>query len=357
MKLMKIHQRATATLCAVAAAGTLSGCVGGSAGADSAGAAQTTACPFTPDESVTTTARIAYQHIPNGDLIVKDQGLLEACMPKASIAWSKFDSGGDVVQAFGSGSADLGLLGSSPAVKALSAPLDLDMEVVWIYDVIGAAESLVVKDTSITTIQGLQGMTIAVPFSSTSHFSLLTALRSAGMDPAEDVELINLSPDKMLAAWGSEVDAAWVWDPTLTQLAAQGKVITGSDVTAEAGSPTFDLAGATSSFVSSNPDFMSMWTRVQDYASKMVEQDPQAAAVSVAAQLGVTPDEVLEQFSGFSYPDAATQAGPDYFGGGLAATFESTAQFLLGEGEVDAVSTLQHYSEGLFGDALTQVAP
>ena len=71
-------------------------------------------CPWTPDESVTTTARIAYQKIPNADLVVKDLGLLEACMPKAKIKWSNFASGGDVVQAYGANSVDIGLMGSSP---------------------------------------------------------------------------------------------------------------------------------------------------------------------------------------------------------------------------------------------------
>ena len=112
----------------------------------------------------------------------------------------------------------------------------------WIHDVIGEAESLVVKDTSINDITGLEGKTIAVTFSSTAHYSLLQALTDAGMDPTNDVKLINLEPEKMAAAWdGGEIDAAWVWDPTLTQLEKDGKIILSSADTAEAGKPTYDL--------------------------------------------------------------------------------------------------------------------
>ena len=86
---------------------------------------------------------------PTGNLIVQDNGVLEACMPNAKINWSQFTSGADVVQAFGSNSVDLGLVGSSPAAKAVSAPLNLPVQVVWIYEVIGEAESLVAREPNI----------------------------------------------------------------------------------------------------------------------------------------------------------------------------------------------------------------
>ncbi|MFJ6417768.1 ABC transporter substrate-binding protein [Paeniglutamicibacter sp. NPDC091659] len=330
---------------------TLSGCASASERTT-----ETSTCPFAPDESITSTARIAYQHIPNGDLIVKDQGLLEACMPNAKITWSKYDSGGDVVQAFGSNSADLGLIGSSPATKALSAPLNIDMKVVWLHDVIGAAESLIAKDTSVKSIADLKGRTIAVPFSSTAHYSLLNALREAGLDAAKDVKVINLSPDKVIGAWQSgEVDAAWVWDPTLTQLKAEGSVVTGSGETAEAGFPTFDAAGATNAFITANPGFMDVWTKSQNYAVELINEDPKAAAVSVAVELGIAPEEVEKQFTGYKYLTAKEQSGAEYFGGKLAADFHKTAGFLHGEGEISAVGDEQDYTDGLYGASISKV--
>src|SRR5215470_16053898 len=117
--------RVLAATVAVVGVTALSGCVESNRPADnSAGGG---ACPFDADPSVTSTVRIAYQNIPNGNLVVKDQRMLENCMPNAKITWNKFDSGGDVIQAFGSNSADVGLIGSSPATKALSAPLNIPM--------------------------------------------------------------------------------------------------------------------------------------------------------------------------------------------------------------------------------------
>ncbi len=142
-------------------------------------------------------------------------------MPKAKIEWVQAASGGDVITYYGAGEVDLGLMGSAPAARSASEPVvrDVDIATIWIHDVIGDAESLIVKDAGVTDLAQLKGATIATPFSSTAHYSLLQALAEAGLDPAKDVTVINLDPEKMPAAWqGGEIDAAWVWDPVQSQL-------------------------------------------------------------------------------------------------------------------------------------------
>ncbi|NUP29194.1 MAG: glycine/betaine ABC transporter substrate-binding protein, partial [Nocardia sp.] len=153
---MKRTLRAVLALVVAFGAAATAGCVESGRG-DSGAQNGETACPFAPDTSVTATARIGYQAIPNADLYVKDRGLLEACLPNATVTWSQFSSGADVVQAFGAGSIDIGTLGSSPATKAVSAPLNLPVRVLWIHDVIGKSESLVVQDKAITSLAGLRG--------------------------------------------------------------------------------------------------------------------------------------------------------------------------------------------------------
>jgi taurine transport system substrate-binding protein len=312
-------------------------------------------CPVDPDPSIDTTVRIAWQAIPNGDLVVKDLQMLETCMPNATVTWSKFDSGGDVVQAFGADSVDVGLVGSSPAVRAVSPPLDVDLRIAWLQDVIGAAESLVVRDDSITSIRGLEGRKIAVPFGSTAHYSLLSALREAGLDG--DVELINLSPDKMVAAWErDEIDAAWVWDPTLSELESSGSVILTSADTAETGHPTFDMSAASSGFVERNPEFMRMWTIAQDAAARRLAEGDDAAIESVAVQLGLSPDIVRKQTSGLEYLSAREQAEPEYFGGGLGEVLEDTSGFLVEAGETDGTAPPETYLQMPYPDAIEEVA-
>ncbi|RDH78983.1 glycine/betaine ABC transporter substrate-binding protein [Mycolicibacterium moriokaense] len=325
----------------------LTGCV--DSGRSSSPAADQAGCPWTPDDSVTTTARLAWQPSPTGDLIVQDKGILEACMPKAHITWSQFASGADVVQAFGSNSVDLGLVGSSPAAKALSAPLNLPVQVVWIYEVIGDAESLVAHDPSINGIADLKGKTVAVPFGSTSHYSLLSALNGAGLRPTADVQLINMAPDAMLAAWqGGQVDAAWVWNPVLGELEnAGGRRVFSSADTAKAGNPTFDLAIATTDFVDKNPKFMQQWAKAQDWAVTMIHDDPAKASESMAIRMGISPDQAGGQLKGYEYLAASDQASEEWLRGGLGDNLDGTAKFLLSQGSIAAVSSPEVYAKAV----------
>lgn len=305
-------------------------------------------CPWAADDSVTGTVRIGYQKIPNGDVVVKDQKILENCLPEATIEWNNFASGGDVVQAFGAGSIDIGLAGSSPSTKALSAPLDLDVKVIWIHDVIGEAESLVVRDGAATDIKGLRGKTIATPFGSTAHYSLLQAITDAGEDPA-DYKLINSEPEQIAPAWANgDIDAAWIWDPTLSELEKQGgTVILSSKDTAEAGKPTYDLGLASTAFIEEYPKVLEAWAKAQDFAVEQILGDPDKAAESVAVEVGVSTEEAKAQFAGLTYLRASEQATDAWLGKKLGADLLATAQFLLAQDGISAVAPAATYSDGV----------
>lgn len=303
-------------------------------------------CPFEPDESVTTHVVLAYQVIPNGDAVVQGQHMLETCMPNASIEWKRFDSAGEILQAYGSNSIDYGLLGSAALARGLSQPLNLSLKTPWVFDEIGTAESLVVKDPNVKKIQDLKGKNIAVTFSSTSHYSLLGALKQAGMVVGKDVKLINLSPDRMLAGWQSDqIDAAWVWDPTLSKLTENGHVITSSKEAAEAGAPTYDLATFTSDFVQKNPEFMRVWARAQNAAALEIRNNPEEAASSMALLLGLEPKMIVQQIKGYSYPVASQQVAPQLLGRDLGTVLFDTANFLLENREIQATNPPQVYKD------------
>jgi taurine transport system substrate-binding protein len=355
MKSITTFTRVVAVTAGIGVAAAVSGCtVQSGRGEQNRTTAQTVPCPVAPDPSVTGPIRVGYQHIPNGDLIVKDADLLHTCLPNADIQWTQFSSGADVVRAFGSNSLDLGLMGSAPAAKALSEPLNLDVRVVWIQDVIGAAESLAVHDKSITSIEGLAGKRIGVPFGSTSHLSLQGALAKANM--SNDVTVINLEPSAIAGAWqGGQIDAAWVWEPTLSELVKTGHVIMTAEDTATAGSPTFDLEGARGQFVTENPQVMRIWTAAQDWAVSEIRDNRESAVTRLAGQLGVEAEQVDGQLDGYIYLDASEQAQPDYLGGGLATDIRNTAEFLKGQSEIDGVNPTQTYAAAVYAEAARDV--
>lgn len=313
------------------------------------------ACPVEPDPSITTHARIAWQGIANGDLIVKDLGLLERCMPSATIEWMRFNGGNDVIQAFGAGSIDIGIYGSSAGVKAMSPPLELPISLIWVPDVIGTSEALVAFDEEITSIDDLAGRTVAVTFGATPHYVLLSMLEQAGI--SQQVEVVNLTNDKMpAAAHSGEIDAAWTWEPTLTELEdLGGHRVLDSAAAAEAGFVTFDMQTARDEFIAQNPEFMLMWTRVQDHAAQQVLEDPDAAAASIAAQLGVPEEVARQQMAGYTYLTAEDLAGEDWFGAGAGEALHSTGSFLAEVRLTEGALTEEQYAGRVHADAVMEV--
>lgn len=288
---------------------------------------------------------IAYQAIPNGDLIVKQQELLEEALPDTEIDWQLFDSGGAVNEAIASGDIDFGLAGSSPVSRGLSQ--ELPYRVAWIHDVIGDAEALAVTD-DVAGIEDLAGKTIATPFASTAHFSLLAALTDAGVDPTT-VDIIDSEPDDIYAAWSAgDIDGAYVWNPNLAKIIGEGgEVLVTSAELAEKGKTTYDLGVVSTEFAEAYPDVVTAWVEAQDKAVGLLNDEPETAAEIVAAELEITPEEALEQIGDLIFVSAADQVGPDYLGGGLAENLFAAAEFNLALGEIETVQDEAAYQDGV----------
>jgi taurine transport system substrate-binding protein len=311
---------------------------GGSASADAA-ATSTTAAAAKPAAPKKIT--IAYQAIPNGDLIVKHEQYLEQAFPDTEIDWKLFDSGGAVNEAVAAKAVDFGLAGSSPVSRGLSTPLPY--EVPWIHDVIGKAEALVVKK-DITSVEQLKGKKVATPLASTSHYSLLAALDDAGLS-SKDVKVVDAEPDDIYAAWTrGDIDGAYVWNPNLAKIIKDGgHVLVSSADLAKEGKTTYDLAVVTKDFASKYPDAVKTWVAQQDKAVKLYRSDPDAAATAVGAELNISKDEVLPQMKDLIFLDASEQAGADYLGGGLAKNLFAAAQFNKTLGQIPKVADQASY--------------
>lgn len=296
------------------------------------------------------TITIGYQLIPNGDLVVKHERLLEKAFGSdVKVEWKQFASGGDVNQAIIGGSIDIGLAGSSPVSRGLSS--GIKYQVPWVFDVIGSAEALVVRDgTGIKDLDDLEGKTVATPSASTSHFSLLAALDDAGVS-TKKVKVIDAEPDAILAAWkAGQIDAAYIWNPVLAELAKNGTVLTDSAAQAKAGHTTYDLAVVSDEFADKYPKAVQTWVDAQNKAVHEILNDPEAAAEAIAAELNISPKEAAEQVKGLIFVPADEQAGPEYLGGGVADNLHAAAEFNKGLGQIESVRTAEDYRSAVSAD-------
>jgi taurine transport system substrate-binding protein len=307
------------------------------------------------------TIRIAYQAFPSGDLIVKNQGLLEKALPDYKITWTKFDSGASINTAFLGRSVDIAAIGSSPVARGLSAPLNIPYQVAFVLDVAGDNEALVARNGSgVTDVAGLRGKKVATPFASTAHYSLLAALNQAGVKESE-VTIVDLEPQDILAAWTrGDLDAAYSWLPSLDELKKNGKVLISSKQLATAGKPTLDLGVVGTAFIQAHPEAVDAWRKAEAQALDVIASDPAAAAKAVGQELNLSPEDAQRQLSQGVFLKPADLASDEWLGteakvGKLADNLVSASEFLKSQQKIDAVPDLATVQKSIYVKGLPDV--
>lgn len=271
-----------------------------------------------------------------------------------TIDWRKFDTGADVVAGVSSGDVAIGNIGSSPLAAATSKQVPL--QVFLVAGVLGDAEALVVRNAShINTPQDLVGKKIAVPFVSTTHYSLLAALKHWGINPNQ-VEIVNLRPPEITAAWErGDIDAAYIWEPVLGKAKQSGHVLVSSKQVAQWGSPTYDVWVTRKDFAKNNPDFLKQFTQVTLASTGKYRQDPSAFVKNndylqkIAKITGSSPADITLLLPGSDYPNAEKQR--QLLGKPLVDDITKTAQFLQAQGKIDSV--LPDYSAYVTSEYIT----
>lgn len=261
------------------------------------------------------------------------------------IDWRRFNSGAEVVTAIASGDVQIGNLGSSPLAAAASRGLPIVTFIVAAQ--INAAEALVVRNGSgINSPQDLIGKTIATPFVSTSHYSLLGALKHWQIEPSK-VKIVNLNPSEIAAAWArGNIDGAFVWSPALGAIKQNGTVLTDAAEVGTWGAPTFEVWVARKDFAEKHPELLAKFAQVSldafaDYAANKDSWTADSEPVQKIAKLtGAAPKDVPELLAGSAFPDAKQQA--ELLAGKTAKDIAATAVFLKEQGKSDSV--LSDYS-------------
>lgn len=287
---------------------------------------------------------IAYQIIPNGEIIAKALGMHEKALG-VEIEWRQFDSGRDVNTAMASGSVDIGLTGSSPAAIGISS--GIPYEVIWLYDVIGDNEALVVrKGKGVEKVADLAGKKVAAPFGSTTHYHLLVAFKEFGLDPRK-ATVLDMQPPDMLAAWTrGDIDAGFVWEPTLIRmLESGGEVLVSSRALAEKGYLTADVAVVRKDFARKYPEVVATYVRTLSDAVKLFREKPQEAARAVAKEFGIPEAEALRQMKTMTFLTAEEHVTPEYLGGGVARALKDAADFLVSQRTIRSAPDLATFQK------------
>ncbi|MCA3444671.1 MAG: taurine ABC transporter substrate-binding protein [Rhodobacter sp.] len=283
--------------------------------------------------------RIGWQQIVEPSRVAQASGAYEAATG-AEITWNLFGGGADVIAAVAAGAIDIGYVGSSPLTAAASQGIPI--ETIYIVGNIAEAEALAVK--GISTPDELKGKKIATPFVSTAHYSLLTALGHWGI-PASEVNLLNLRPQDIAAAWErGDIDGAYIWDPVLNQIKATGgTVLADSADVAEWGGPTFDAWIVSKDYAQKHPDIVTAFVKVTGEATDTYLATPDAwgpdseAARQIAELTGAPVADVPALLKGYVFAGLKDQVSPAFLGGATAEAIKATAKFLETQGSATAL--------------------
>jgi len=282
---------------------------------------------------------IGYMTVPNPLIIAKELAWIEKALG-IPVEWVKFESGRHVLNAISQEEVDLTHIGSTPCAAGIANGLPI--EVVWVSAVITDGEALVVRsDGGIEKLADLVGKKVAVPFGSTAHYVLKIALKLSNI-PAHEMEIINMDPGQIMSAWDNEdIQAAYVWNPALSRMAATGgKIILTSKELALRGFPTADLFVARKDFADTYPQVVFKVVNELNRAAELCRNDSAKAASAVAETLEISSNQALKDMDGMVFLTAAEQKVGLYIGKlqwefGLYTLLKDAADFLEEEGTLE----------------------
>lgn len=224
----------------------------------------------------------------------------------------------------------------------MAASQNVPIEVFLLASQLGSSEALVVKQ-DLPSPAALAGKRIAVPFTSTTHYSLLAALRHWGVDPAS-LQIVNLQPPAIIAAWlRGDIDGAYVWAPALNELRKEGKVLTDSAQVGKWGAPTLDVWVVRKEFAKAHPELVqafvdSTLAAQRDY---LANPDDWLAKPDNLAKLstlsGVPEADVPGLVRGNTYLSASQQSAE--LGKLVNQTIIDTARFLKEQSKVQSAGS------------------
>ena len=259
------------------------------------------------------------------------------------INWRMFGGGGDVIRAMASGDVQVGEVGSAGITAAASQGQDIKL--FWILDDIADAEALVARNGSgINSVKDLKGKKVATPFVSTAHYQLMADMKSEGVDP-KGVNVMNLRPPEIAAAWErGDIDAAFIWDPVLSKIKANGK--TARDLGLDRQEGLSDLRRPRRQREVGRRE-RRLHGRAGEGAREGRRRLPRQRR-EVDRRLGrrsrrspsgprPRPGSVPAAMSLYRFPTLQEQMSPAWLGGGAAKAMTDTAAFLKEQGRVQEV--------------------
>jgi taurine transport system substrate-binding protein len=268
-------------------------------------------------------------------LVAEAKGFLDEELKPLSVTYSivRTPTGPAVIAGLQAGAIDIGLLGGASATLIAD---NIPVKFIGIGDNPTEGEGLAVK-AGINTVRGLIGKKVATPLGTSGDVMLHGVFEMYNL-PASKIEIVNLAPPAMAAAWArNDVQGAYIWDPWFSKLSEMDgkKLITDGEVV-KATNGKFNAGWnaylVTDKFAAQHPEVVRAYLRAVNKGAKFINSNPAAAAEAAFKLYGTSSaKEMLDQINGDTFPTAeewgtqtwlGSKDKPGQFGGALMSIWE-----------------------------------
>jgi taurine transport system substrate-binding protein len=147
---------------------------------------------------------------------------------------------------------------------------------------------------------------------------------------ADDVTLVNLQPQPIVAAWATkQIDAAYIWAPILTELEAQGgKLIINDGEMAKMGYFAGDVGLVSNEFAEQHPEIVQAWVEQNLRAVDWFNANGPGAYDAMMAEYELKPEqfELVTLPPAVVYPTRKDQLADQWFGSGAKSMVEASVR-------------------------------
>ncbi|MBA4108533.1 MAG: nitrate ABC transporter substrate-binding protein [Leptothrix sp. (in: Bacteria)] len=235
-----------------------------------------------------------------GGLLIRELKLLDKYLPKDGkykgatydIQWKNFTSGAPLTNEMVADKLDIGAMADFPGSANGAAFQKAGKKSLFITvlsgSTLGSGNGIVVPNgSSIKSISELRGKTISVPFASTAHGMLLRALKSQGIDPEKDVNIITQAPEVAgPALQANKIEAHADFVPFAELFPYRGiarKIFDG----AQANAPTYHGSLVSAEYAKKYPEIVTAYLRAAIEADRLFAAEPEKYSELIEKVTGI----------------------------------------------------------------------
>ena len=210
----------------------------------------------------------------------------------------QFNNGGDLMTAMASGEVDVGYVGITPVLSSIEKGVPVKV----ISGVQTEGSGIVVSNSSgITSVQDLEGKSIAAPREASIQYMLLKYYLNQNNIDIKDLKVSAMKVPSMNDALKSnQIDGMLTYEPFVTTAVENGntELVDSSEIIP--GHPCCVVA-ASDDFLKEHPDEAKKIVEIHDNATKYVQENPDDSVSQLPKDIVANPDIEKKSLSGINF--------------------------------------------------------